>query len=63
MFRHVKILHTPNSTNHETVVAYRSDCERENRELILDSNASLHVMSKTEYVSGDIDTGSVRQRF
>ena len=43
----------PNSTTPEKVVASRSDCEHEDRELIVDSGASLHMMSKNEPNSGE----------
>ena len=42
----------PNWTTQETVVASRLDCEHERQEFIVDSGASLHMMSKNELTSG-----------
>ena len=46
----------PNRTTQENVVASRSDSEHEEREFIVDSGASLHLMSKCELTSGETDT-------
>ena len=43
-------------TTHEKVVASRPDCEHEHREFIVESGASLHMMSKNELPLGEKDT-------
>ena len=40
-----KLFRPPNKTTQEKVVASRSDCEHEHREISEDSGASLHMMS------------------
>ena len=58
MFRHVKNSSPPsNRTSQGQVVASRSDCEHEGREVIADSGASLHKMSENEITSGGLGTG------
>ena len=42
----------PDWTTQETVVASRSGCEHEYQEFIVDSGASLHMMSKNELTFG-----------
>ena len=51
--RRVKSLPTSKRTTEEKVVASRSDCEREDREFIVDSGESLHMRSKNELTSGE----------
>ena len=57
LFSHVKhSLRHSNRSTQETVVASRSDSEHEDREFIVDSGASLHMMSQNELTSGENDT-------
>ena len=51
-----KILRPPNRTSQEKAVASRSDCNREDRDFIVKSGASLHTMSKNELSSGEEET-------
>ena len=56
MFKHVNNkIRGPNRTIQEKVVASRSDCEHADREFIVDSGASLNIMSKNELTSGEKD--------
>ena len=51
--RHVTNFPTPpNRTTQEKVVASRSFCYHEDKEFIVDSGASLHMVSKNEFTSG-----------
>ena len=43
-----QITRPPNKTTQEQVVASRSNCEHEDREFMMDSGASLHMMSENE---------------
>ena len=38
------------------VVESQSDCEHEEREFVVDRGASLHMMSKNEFTSGEKET-------
>ena len=57
--------HVNNSSDHPTteekVAASRSDCEHEEHEIIVNSGASLHMMSKNELTSGEKDTFRVSE--
>ena len=48
-------------TTKEKVAASRSHCEYEEHEIIVDSGASLHMMSKNELTSGEKDTFRVSE--
>ena len=48
LFRHVKNFFRRSRTSQEKVVASRPDCEHEGRGFIVDSGASLHLMSMNE---------------
>ena len=54
-----KFFRPPNSTTQEKVVASRSDCEHESQEFIVDSGASLHMMIKYGFTSGE--NGTIRR--
>ena len=51
-----KFFRPPNRTTQEKFVKSRSDYEHENPEFIVDSGASLHMMSKSALTSGEKDT-------
>ena len=51
-----KIFQAPIRTTQEKVVASRSASEQTDREFIVESGASLHMMSKTDLTSGEKDT-------
>ena len=48
-------------TTEEKVAASRSDCEHEEHEIIVNSGASLHMMSKNVLTSGEKDTFRVSE--
>ena len=52
----INFLPPPNRTTREKVVASPSVCTHENRYFLVDSGASLHMMSKKELISGEQDT-------
>ena len=47
---------TTEQNNSRTSAPYRSDCNYEHRDFIVDSSASLQMMSRNEFISDEKDT-------